>query len=279
MVRAIGESIQLVYETLPVVVYIFTFIFGAVIGSFLNVCIYRFPKHESIVIVPSHCMTCGKQLHWYELVPLFSFIIQGGKCRGCKTKLSPQYFIVECLTGVIFLGILLINGLSILTVLIQLMAAALLVISVVDARTFEIPLPCTITVGVLGVIRWAVYYKEFLGPEGVRFWNKTWFWVILGPIVMDLLFGLIILLSNGKAMGGGDYKLAIAAGIFLGLKGVFLGLVIGCIVGSVIHLTLMALKKKGRELAFGPYLSIGFLVSALWGNEIISWYVSKFFTM
>ncbi len=265
-----SEAIRMIYEETPAVLWVLAFIFGTLIGSFLNVCIYRFPKHESIVIVPSHCMSCGKQLKWYELVPLFSYIFLGGKCSGCKAKISPQYAIVEGTTGLIFLGILFIKGICPDTLLIQLMAASLLVITVVDARTMEIPFPCVVTIGILGVIRWVWQLSAF---------KADWLNIVLGPVIMAVLFLAIILFSGGRAMGGGDFKLSVAAGIFLGAKGVGLGLALGCLVGSVIHLFLMAIKKKGRELAFGPYLSIGFLVSALWGNEIISWYIAKFFTM
>lgn len=263
-----AEAIKLIFEINPAVVYIFTFIFGAVVGSFLNVCIYRLPKHESIVVVPSHCMTCGKKLHWYELVPLFSYLFLRGKCHGCKTKISPQYFIVECITGLLFTLVLFVKGVSADTVLIQLLMSALLVIGVVDARTFEIPFPVVVFIGVIGALRLVIYHSIFFAGK----------WAIIntiaGPVGMDILFLLIILLSNGRAMGGGDYKLAIAAGIFLGFKNVFLGLVLGCVVGSVIHVALMIIKKKGRELAFGPYLGVGFTLAALWGNEIWTWYLT-----
>ena len=263
------DSIELIFSSAPAAVYVFTFIFGAVIGSFLNVCIYRLPKHESIVVVPSHCMSCGRKLMWYELVPLFSFLFLRGKCHGCKAKISPQYFIVEFITGLLFVLVLFVKGITADTILIQLLISALLVIGVIDARTFEIPFPVVVFIGILGAIRIAVNYKTF---------TANWWNIVFGPIAMMVLFGLIIFISNGRAMGGGDYKLAIAAGLFLGLKQVALGLVLGCVIGSVIHVILMIVKKKGRELAFGPYLGAGFALSALWGNEMISWYVTKFLT-
>ena len=84
--------------------YITIFIFGIVIGSFLNVCIYRLPLHESIITAPSHCMTCGRKLKWYDMVPVFSWIVLGGKCRNCKSKISAQYPLIEALNGIIYVG-------------------------------------------------------------------------------------------------------------------------------------------------------------------------------
>ncbi|MBR0120220.1 MAG: prepilin peptidase, partial [Clostridia bacterium] len=99
-------------ETVPWLVYIFTFLFGIVFGSFLNVCIYRIPEKQSIVTVPSHCMTCGKKLHWYELIPLFSWLALRGKCHGCKSKISPQYPLIEAANGLLCVLALFVKGLT-----------------------------------------------------------------------------------------------------------------------------------------------------------------------
>ena len=90
--------------------YIIIFIFGIVIGSFLNVCIYRLPLHESIITAPSHCMTCGRKLKWYDMVPVFSWIVLGGKCRNCKSKISAQYPIIEALNGILYVLVCVVNG-------------------------------------------------------------------------------------------------------------------------------------------------------------------------
>ncbi len=253
----------------PAAVYIFCALFGIAVGSFLNVCIFRIPKKESIVVVPSHCMSCGKKLKWWELVPVFSYVFLRGKCSGCKAKISPQYCIVELATGLIWVLVLFVEGLSVDTILFQALFSALLVIAVIDARTKEIPFPIVIFIAVLGAIRIALHYKTF---------TQNWLDIVLGPVVMAVLFLAIIFFSNGRAMGGGDYKLCTAMGLFLGLKLSLLGLVFGCIIGSVIHVSLMIIKKVGRELAFGPYLAAGFAVSALWGTDFIAWYTQKFLT-
>ncbi len=259
------EAIELVRESSPAVFYVLAALFGICVGSFLNVCIYRIPKKESIVVVPSHCMSCGKKLHWYELIPIFSYIFLRGKCSGCKAKISPQYCIVEATTGALWALVYFVKGAAVDTILIQLLVSALLVIAVIDARTKEIPFPVVIFIAVLGAIR-------------IIFYHESWRDIVLGPVVMAALFLAIIFISDGRAMGGGDYKLCTAMGLFLGLKLTFLGLVIGCILGSIIHVARMIIQKVGRELAFGPYLAAGFAISALWGAQMWSWYVTKFFS-
>ncbi len=262
------ESIDLIWDNAAWFFYIFTFLFGITVGSFLNVCIFRIPKEESIVSVPSHCMTCGKKLHWYELIPLFSWLALRGKCHGCKTKISPQYPIIEAANGLLWCLVLFIKGPCPDFLLISALFSALLVMGVIDARTMEIPNGIVLFILVLGIIRSAVNIFIFKQP---------WLDIVLGPVVMGGIFLAILLISGGRAMGGGDVKLMFTIGLFLGLKATFFGLVAACVVGSIIHLSLMAIKKVGRQLAFGPYLAIGFAVAALWGEKCLNWYLGKFF--
>ncbi len=255
------EYVDIIASETPALFYVFALLFGIAVGSFLNVCIFRIPKKESIVVVPSHCMSCGKKLKWWELVPVFSYIFLRGKCSGCKAKISPQYCIVELSNGLLWALVYFVKGAQVDTILIQLLVSALLVIGVIDARTGEIPFPIVIFIGVLGAIR-AIFHHE------------AWLDLLLGPVVMFVLFTVLVFFN---AMGGGDLKLCTAMGLFLGLKLCFLGLIIGCIIGSIIHVALMIFKKAGHELKFGPYLGIGFTVSALWGADMWAWYMDKFF--
>ena len=124
------------FERLPAALAL---LFGLVVGSFLNVCIYRLPLHESIITAPSHCMTCGRKLRWYDMVPVFSWIVLGGKCRNCKSKISVQYPIIEALNGVLYVLVCAVNGLNWSSLLYCLMTSALLTLSLIDWRTYEIP--------------------------------------------------------------------------------------------------------------------------------------------
>lgn len=252
-----------------IVYYIFVFLFGIIIGSFLNVCILRIPKGESIVVVPSHCMSCGYKLKWYDLVPLFSYIFLKGRCRKCGEKISIQYPIIEAINGVAYVLIFLkfidlynLDLISLLDSLIYcLLFSALLVLTVIDWRTFEIPLGINIFILVLGIVH------LFMDLD-------NWLEYVIGLFAVSIPLLLILLISKGKAIGGGDVKLMGAAGLLLGWKFILLAFVLGCIIGSIIHITRMKVSGEGKVLAMGPYLSIGILITLFFGDFIIRWYLT-----
>ena len=246
-----------------IILYIMIFLIGISIGSFLNVCIYRIPKKEDIVFERSHCMSCGNVLKWYELIPLFSFLVQGGKCRNCKTKLSVQYPLIELLNGLIYVWIFMAKGFQPESILFCICASVLIVISVIDWRTYEIPFGCNIIIGILGIVR------VFLNLA-------HWYDYVIGFFAVSGLFLIIYWITKGRGIGGGDIKLMAAAGLLLGWQNILLALMIGSIAGSVIHLTLMKVQGKDRVLAFGPYLAFGIFISMLYGNNLITWYLSMF---
>ena len=241
--------------------YIIIFIFGITIGSFLNVCIYRIPLGESIVMAPSHCMTCGRKLKWYDMVPVFSWLVLGGKCRNCKSKISVQYPIIEGVNGILYVMICAVNGLEWSSVIYCFMASALLVLSIIDWRTYEIPFGINVFLFVLGVAM-TILDRGNLAEH------------LIGMICVSGLLGILYLLTGGRAIGGGDIKLMFACGLTLGWKLILLAFFLGCIIGSVVHIIRMSVKKAGRMLAMGPYLSAGILLAALWGNAWINWYLS-----
>ena len=235
--------------------YIIIFIFGITIGSFLNVCIYRIPLGESIVTAPSHCMTCGWKLKWYDMVPVFSWLVLGGKCRNCKSKISVQYPIIEGVNGILYVMICAVNGLEWSSVIYCFMASALLVLSIIDWRTYEIPFGINVFLFVLGIAMTILDRGNLVEH-------------LIGMICVSGLLGILYLLTGGRAIGGGDIKL------MFGWKLILLAFFLGCIIGSVVHIIRMSVKKAGRMLAMGPYLSAGILLAALWGNAWINWYLS-----
>ena len=246
-----------------IILYIMIFLIGISIGSFLNVCIYRIPKKEDIVFERSHCMSCGNVLKWYELIPLFSFLVQGGKCRNCKTKLSAQYPLIELLNGLIYVWIFMAKGFQPESILFCICASVLIVISVIDWRTYEIPFGCNIVIGILGIVRVILDLAH-------------WYDYVIGFFAVSGLFLIIYWITKGRGIGGGDIKLMAAAGLLLGWLNILLSLMIGSIAGSVIHLALMKVQGKDRVLAFGPYLAFGIFISMLYGNDIITWYLGMF---
>ena len=249
-----------------ILLYITIFIFGIVIGSFLNVCIYRIPKKEDIVKINSHCMSCNYNLKWYDLVPLFSYIFLGGRCRKCKTKLSIQYPLIEGLNGILYVLVVAMNGFTIESLLYCLMFSALVTLSVIDFRTYEIPFGINLFILALGLIRVAMDYKNFLN-------------YLIGFISVSGFLYLLYLLTKGRGIGGGDIKLMAVSGLMLGWKCNILALAFGCIIGSVIHLIRMKVSKEDHVLALGPYLSIGIMIAALWGESLLKWYFAAILKM
>lgn len=244
-----------------ILLYIIVFLYGIVIGSFLNVCIYRLPQKENIVKIRSHCMSCGYQLKWYDLVPLFSYLCLGGKCRKCKRKISFQYPAVELLNGVLYCMVFAEYGFCMESLLYALLVSALITLSVIDFRTYEIPVGINLFILALGLIR-------------VTTDDSNWLSYAVGFILVSGFLYIVYLITGGRGIGGGDIKLMAVCGLLLGWKLILLSFVLGCIIGSIIHLIRMKVSGQGHVLAFGPYLSMGVMLSVFAGNQLIAWYVS-----
>ena len=243
-----------------IILYIVVFLYGIVVGSFLNVCILRIPEGKSIVTERSHCMSCGYQLKWYDMFPLFSYLFLRGRCRKCGAHVSAQYPIVEGCNGILWVTTFIMLGLSIDSVLICLLMSALLVLSVIDWRTYEIPFGINVFIGILGLVRLISNLDN-------------WMEYIIGFFAVSLPLLIILLLTHGQGMGGGDVKLMAAAGLLIGWKYIILALILGCLYGSLIHIIRMRISGQGHMLAMGPYLSAGIATSVLFGSGIIEWYI------
>lgn len=248
---------------MQIFIFVALTLIGLCVGSFCNVLIYRIPRGEEFVKTPSHCMSCGHRLKWYELIPVASWLVQGGKCRSCGAKLSAQYPVIETLNGVMWLitGLLYWNE-PVRMVLYCVLFSMLMVLSVIDWRTFEIPNGINLTILILGVIQLAVDWEN-------------WSVYVIGLVCVSLVFLLLWVLTGGAGLGMGDVKLMAAAGLLLGWQKIILAVLIGSIAGVVIHMIRMK-RGAGRKLAFGPYLAGGIWVSALFGGTIISAYLGLF---
>lgn len=218
---------------------VMAFILGSVIGSFLNVVILRTPLKQSIVVNRSHCMSCGNQLKNIDLIPIFSYIFLGGKCRFCKSKISPRYWIVELLTAVMYVLSVCFLGISVELLYALILIPVLIVASGIDIDHMIIPFGCSITIAVLGVIS--------IFTDG-REWHEH----LLGAVVIAVPFAILAIIG---AMGGGDVHLMAAAGLLLGWRIVpaaAIGIVLGAI-GGIITLirageSLKPAKKAIEEL-------------------------------
>ena len=248
-------------QTLPI--YILIFLYGLLIGSFLNVVIYRVPEKQNIVTIRSHCMSCGYELKWYDLVPLFSYLALGGKCRKCKERISVQYPLIEVLNGALYVIVFAKWGLSVDSLLYCLLFSALIAISVIDFRTYEIPLGingCILLLGVLQVVFHFALWKDYL----------------IGFLAVSLPLYLLFQITKGRGIGGGDVKLMATCGLLIGWKLILLAFILGCILGSVIHIIRMKVSKQGHVLAMGPYLSMGIAIAVLYGERFLQWYFYDF---
>lgn len=236
-------------------------VMGFVIGSFLNVCIYRIPLHLNIAKGRSFCPSCHTTLKAYDMVPIFSYLILRGKCRKCKAPISVQYPLVEALTGILFLAAFLAHGFTIYSGLLCLFFCCLIVVSITDIQTMTIPDSLQVFIFILAVINIIVSPNEIIEK-------------LIGLAVISIPMLLIAALTGG--FGGGDVKLCAVCGLFLGWKLVLLGAFIGCILASCWSLLLIIRKKADKKtlISFGPCLCIGFLFSALYGSSLINWYLS-----
>ena len=246
-----------------IILYSLIFVYGIVVGSFLNVCILRIPEGKTIVSDRSHCMTCGYQLRWYDLFPLFSYLFLRGKCRQCGQKISIQYPMIEALNGVLWVLSFLILGITWDTILVCLLISALLVLSIIDFRTYEIPFGINVCIFVLGVVRVFLHLEQ-------------WETYLIGVFAVSVVLLVIYLVTGGRGIGGGDVKLMAAAGLFLGWQLIIVAFFLGCFYGSVIHILRMKISGEGRVLAMGPYLSLGIVTAVWFGPNMIAWYLSFF---
>jgi leader peptidase (prepilin peptidase)/N-methyltransferase len=243
-------------------------IYGLIIGSFLNVCIYRIPRGESIAWPGSHCPACDHDLKWYDNIPLVSYLVLKGKCRYCKTKISLQYPLVESLNAFVYLIIYLKFGFKVDFIFYSLMSSVLIAIIFIDLKEMIIPDSLVLCILILSIIQKTInYFLYNLSPDLIG--------SILGLIAAGGLFLAIVFLSRG-GMGGGDVTLIGALGFVLGVKYIFLCIFLSFILGAIISIVLLAAKIKTRKdpIPFGPFIVLGFFLTVLKGQDIINWYFS-----
>ena len=263
------------------------FAFGLVVGSFLNVCIWRLPKGESIVRPASKCPACGARIQPYDNIPLINWLVLGGKCRKCRARISALYPAVELLTGLLFVACYLTFGFTVAAAKWAVFSALLVVLIIIDAR--ERILPDGVNFTGLGL---ALAFSLFSGPaDGTARWlaNKIFAYPPPGAALglVDALLGaavgsgLLWVVAEGyfrlrgrEGMGLGDVKMMAMAGAFLGLKQTLLTILAGSLLGSVAGLVMIGLWKKGSdyELPFGTFLGGAALLVLYFGGPLLEWY-------
>ncbi|MGV8145078.1 MAG: prepilin peptidase [Alkaliphilus sp.] len=244
----------------------FVFITALLIGSFLNVCIYRIPKNESIVAPPSHCTSCSTRLIALDLVPVFSYLFLKGSCRHCGVKYSPRYMVVELMNAVLWTIVFLKYDLTVTFAFYAIVTSILIVITFIDLDLKIIPDRLNISLLVVGIIaNIALYEFSFVIDS------------FIGFLIGGLLFLAIAVITG--AMGGGDIKLMAVLGLIFGWKSIFLIILLSFIVGAVISILLLITKIKGRkdEIPFGPFIAVATYITLIYGQEIINYYLISIF--
>lgn len=241
------------------------FFFGLLIGSFLNVCIWRLPREESVVRPPSHCLSCGKQIGALDLIPVFSWLFLRGRCRYCGEQVSVRYPLVELLTGGMFLWSYLHFGFTWMSVASMVFAAFLILISFIDLDHQIILDGSLLLLGPAGLVLMGIF-----SPLEV--------WSMFAGGLAGFVLLLVLAVVSGGGMGGGDVKFAAALGFWLGWPMTLLGLFFGFIIGGVFSGVLLILKLRGRKdfIPFGPFIAIGAWIVFLYGNDILRWYLGFF---
>lgn len=251
------------------IMWLIIFLFGSIIGSFLNVCIFRVPKEESIVFPASHCGSCNTKLKGKDLVPIISFLALKGKCRYCDDKVSIQYPLIEIATGILFVIVYLKFGLSIDFLKFVTLTSVLLVIGIIDYKTQYVYSSVIMTGIIFGIIFLTI---TLITGEKLNLINAA-----IGALIPAVILAIIVWTTNG--MGWGDVEIIFMIGIFLGLKLNLLNLFISIILGGVYAIYLIIFKKRnGKEaIAFGPYIVVATFITFICGNQILDWYLGSFF--
>ena len=240
-------------------------IFGLVLGSFYNVVGLRVPKGESIVNPPSHCTSCGKRLTAFELIPVLSYLIQRGKCKGCGVKVSPIYCFTEIVTALLFALCYVKFGFTAELVVALLFVSLLVIINVSDIAYMLIP------------NKILLFFLPLLVITRIASPLEPWWDSLLGAVIGFSVLLLIAVVSKG-GMGGGDIKLFLLIGLVLGtihtLLTLFLASVVGMIVGGIV----LKVRGQGRKtpLPFGPSIAVGALLAYFYGDQLIEWYWQLF---
>ena len=241
-------------------------IVGACVGSFLNVCVYRWPEDLSVVSPPSACPHCGTRIRWYDNVPVFGWMWLRGKCRACGARISVQYPLVELLTALLWVMAAWRFGLSWQTLSTALFFTLLLGIALSDARTYIIPDQFTLGGTVIGL-------ALSFAPGGID-WKMSFAGAAAGFGVLWLVAVLGEWAFKKEAMGGGDIKMMAMVGAFLGPVGVLLTIFLGALFGTLIFAPIS--MKTGKLVPFGIFLALGAAVTEPFGKAMVDWYVNSF---
>lgn len=245
-----------------IIIFAFVMIFGAIIGSFLNVVIYRLPQGKSIARPRSHCPGCGHVLQPLELIPVLSYVGLKGRCGVCKSPISWRYPAIELFTGIAFCLVYWRYGLTVQSGIYMVFTALLIALAAIDIDCHRLPNALTALVAALAAVQWLTGVMG-INPEALSLIGMLWGAAIGGlPVLVIIVIGGLL---GAEAMGLGDFKLMLASGLLLGPILAFYSLLIAFVlggIGALVALTVFKIGRKG-QIAFGPYLAIGLYLACI----------------
>ncbi len=248
----------------------FIFIFGSVVGSFLNVCIHRLPRNESIVYPPSHCVHCNNRLYWYDNIPFFSYLFLRGRCRFCRRVISPRYFLVEFLTALLWLLFFMTFGFGAKFILMAALGSALIAATFIDFDFQIIPDSITAAGMIIGIAGMSFFPAAIGEATHQKAFLNSLLGALAGGVSIYLIGFLGTIAFKKEAMGGGDVKLMAMIGAFLGWKMVLLVFFIAPFFGAFVG-TILKLKYKIETIPYGPYISLAAIIVIFWGDKILNY--------
>ncbi|MGC2421145.1 MAG: prepilin peptidase [Candidatus Acidiferrales bacterium] len=267
---------------------IFVVLFGLIIGSFLNVCIVRIPAHKSIVKPVSACTKCGAPIRPYDNIPVVSYLLLGGKCRGCKARISAIYPLVELLTALLIYACYRMFGLTAEGLKWAVFSALMIVLVFTDLRERILPDAVNYTGFALGLLLslftapadgtagWiAKRILDFPPPAPVLSFADAIFGAAIGGGLLWLVSEAYFRMRGREGMGMGDVKMMLMAGTFLGVERTLLTILAGSLLGSILGLAFILIRRKGSdyELPFGTFLGLAALLTAFFGTPVVNWYL------
>jgi leader peptidase (prepilin peptidase) / N-methyltransferase len=249
-------------------------ILGLIIGSFLNVCIFRLPRDMSIVFPGSFCTICKKRIRPWDNIPVISYIILRGKCRNCGEKISPRYPAVELLNGLLYAAVFLHFGPGWHLPILFIFVSAMIVITFIDLEFQIIPNGITLPGIILALAASQFVITDPFSPRSTLGVVESLTGCLSGGIAFHLIAVLGKKAYKVEAMGLGDVKMMAMVGAFTGWKGVFLTTLAGSLTGSLVGIGLMIFSGAGKktQVPFGPFLALGSLITLFWGNIILDWF-------
>ena len=234
-------------------IILFIFIIGLIFGSFFNVCIYRIPRGENIAFPPSHCTNCNNKLKPLELIPVISYIILGGKCKNCSSKISIMYPLIEVLNGIIYVLIYMKFGLTLNFVKYIILFSILLIASIIDIKTQEVYFSISLTGFIVGVI------------------------FLISILIPLIIIGLIYLIAKKfDGFGSGDLEVYLMISLYINPMLIGLSIFFSIILGGIVAIILLILGKRKAYIPFVPFISLGTLVSVFFGCQALNWYIGLF---